>query len=214
MREVLIELPSEQLQPLSTCLTQLKPISPSERETLLHDFYRLYNRHAQASHPTGERNEGENEVQALTTTRVKAPKPFERIRQAEPHRLLEILAHEPPSIITLLLYYLPRATSAQILAGLTDKTRHEVVMRLVNLRMPTPQVVSRLEQLILEKLADVPSDVEDAERDLGTVSGARTLVEVLGRAHPTVERQVYGFYRNTTLNWRKKCGSRCLYSKT
>lgn len=126
-------------------------------------------------------------------SQTKAMRPFSSLRAVDPHRILDILAGENPGVIALVLYYLPRDKSAQVLAGLPDALRHEVVMRMVNLKTPQQQIVARLEQILSQKLSDTRGDDEDGERDIGTVTGARALVEILGRADPNVERRVYEF---------------------
>lgn len=124
-------------------------------------------------------------------TQRKVARPFNSLRSVDAHRLLDIISNEHPSVIALVLYYLPRDKAASILAGLADAIRHEVVMRMVNLQRPQPQMVSRLEQIIAQNLSD--SGGEDEERDYGNMTGARTLVEILGRVDPGVERRVYEF---------------------
>jgi flagellar motor switch protein FliG len=126
-------------------------------------------------------------------TQRKGRRPFSSLRAAEAHRILDIIATEHPSVIALVMYYLPRDKAAQVLAGLPVDVRHEVVMRLVSLQQPMPHVVARLEQLLSQKLSDARSDDEEGERDFGAVTGARTLVEILGRADPNVEERVYEF---------------------
>lgn len=126
-------------------------------------------------------------------THQKGSRPFSILRTVDARRILDILASEHPSVIALVVYYLPREKAGQLLSGLVDEIRHDVVMRLVNLQSPSPQMVSRLEELLAERLADTISGNESREREFGSVTGARALVEILGRVDPTVERRVYEF---------------------
>ncbi len=120
-------------------------------------------------------------------------RPFRRLRNVEAHRLLEVLSHEHPAVIALVLYYLPRERAGQVIAGLSDTTRQDVVMRLVNLSTPMPQMVARLEQLLLQKLSDSRGSEEGAEQGLDRITGARALVEIMSRSNPAIERRVYEF---------------------
>lgn len=122
----------------------------------------------------------------------KTARPFSTLRSVDAHRILDLIASEHPSIIALVLYYLPREKAAVVMAGLADNVRHEVVMRLVSLQTPIPHMVARLEHLLAQRLSDATGE-EDSDRDVGSVTGSRALVEILGRADPSVERRVYEF---------------------
>jgi len=126
-------------------------------------------------------------------TQRRGTRPFAILKTVEARRILDVIAPEHPCIIALVLYYLPRDKAAQILSSLVEDVRHEVVMRLVNMQMPNPQMVSRLEELLAEKLADSMVGGEDRDHDFGNVTGARTLVEILGRVDPVVEKRIYSF---------------------
>jgi flagellar motor switch protein FliG len=124
-------------------------------------------------------------------TQPKATRPFQTLRSVDAPRILEVLSSEHPGVIAVVLYFLPRDKAAMILAGLADAVRLEVVMRVANMQTPVPNMVARLEQLLNQKLSQNTGDKQDDERDLKGKSGARTLVEILSRTDPGVERRVY-----------------------
>lgn len=186
-KEVLAYLPEEDARAILPHLMQQPPISQESRGVLLDELRTRYTHHdlRELSGPIAKLDSGRP---ARSTG-----EPFETLRDVDANRLLEVVANEPPNIIVLLLYYLPRDKAAAVLSGLTDAVRSEAVMRLANLRTPTPLMVSRLEHLITQKLSDASDDPESSEREIEEVTGARTLVEILGLANPSVERRVYEF---------------------
>jgi flagellar motor switch protein FliG len=119
--------------------------------------------------------------------------PFGALRNEEPHVLLDILSGEHASVIALVIYYLPQEAAAQVLSGLSDALRNDVVMRLVSLQSPMPQMVARLEQLLAQKLQDSRTPDDGASRDLGAIAGSRALIEIMGHVDPKVERRIYEF---------------------
>ncbi|HEX2949680.1 MAG TPA: flagellar motor switch protein FliG [Armatimonadota bacterium] len=202
--QVLAHLSYQEVQLLANQMSHTGRIAPTLRHELIGELKERYRRAEEIASAAGgmdfvhsvlSQTFGEERA-ALVLEQLAQPKtarPFNTLRNADAHRILDILASEHPGVIALVLYYLPREKAAQVLAGLPINTRHEVVMRLINLQTPVPTMVARLEQLLTQKLTDLRGFDEDGDRDYETASGARTVVEILARAHPTVEKRVYEF---------------------
>lgn len=201
--QVLAHLSPQEVQLLADQMTQIGRISNEARSELITDLLDRYGR-AQLEDSVGGMDFvhrllaqlfGEERASLVLEqlSQNTSSRPFKRLRNVEAHRLLEVLSHEHPAVIALVLYYIPRERAAQVIAGLSDATRQEVVMRMVHLSTPMPQMVSRLEQLLLQKLSDSRGSEEGSEQGFDRITGARALVEIMSRSNPAIERRVYEF---------------------
>ncbi|MHB9130787.1 MAG: flagellar motor switch protein FliG [Armatimonadota bacterium] len=201
--QVLSHLSHEEVQRLANQMAHLGPISHDSRDEILEDLAQRY-RKARRSVDSGgmefvrrllAETFGEERaalvIEQLTV--ANASRPFSSLRKVDTRRILDVISSEHPSVIALVMYYLQRDKAAQVMAGLPEDIRHEVVMRLVALQSPMPQMVARLESLLSQKISETRGDDDEGDCDVGTVSGARSLVEILGRADPNVEQGVYEF---------------------
>ncbi len=201
--QVLAHLSPQEVQLLADQMAQIGRVAPQVRADLVDDLLERYD-HAQLQEAAGglefvhrllSQLFGEERASLVLEqlSQNTSPRPFRRLRGVEAQRLLAILSHEHPAVIALVLYYLPREKAAQVISGLADAAREDVVMRLANLSTPMPQMVARLEQLLLQKLSDTRGAEEGGEQDFASVTGARALVEIMSRSTPAVERRVYEF---------------------
>jgi flagellar motor switch protein FliG len=202
--QVLAHLTYDQVQLLASQMVHTGRITPETREELCEELVEKYSNSLGDDAVGGlafvQRILSEtfgNDRASLVMEQLmpnKSGKPFMSLRSADPPKIMDVLAGENPAVIAIVMYYLPRDKAAHILAGLADGIRDEVVLRLINMDTPVPQMVSRLDELLTRKLAEIQSgDEETREKDIGKVSGARTLVEILGQAHPSVEKRTYEF---------------------
>jgi flagellar motor switch protein FliG len=211
-QEVLAHLDPAVAVEVAERLGQIGPPSPETQAALMSEFMTGYTRAAMlpltaaapaalapaATHgsPAAPAAATSEAPAAATASEHHGNAPFAALFDIDPHRLLEAVAMEPPSIIALLLYFLPREQSGIILSGLTDTTRQDVVLRLANIQQPTPQVVARLERLLLERLHETTDVETDASSTVGAMTGARALVEILGRSTPEVEARIFEFLQD------------------
>ena len=203
--QVLAHMSSEEVQLLADQMAHFGRITGDMRRELILDFQDRYNStHNESasgglpfvqrllSELFGEERAG-LVLEQLSQAKSGGGRPFRSLRSVDAHRILDVIGGEHPSVIALVLYYLPREKAATILSGLPDHIRQETVLRLVNVQTPVPQLVSRLEQLMAQNLSDAHSVEVDSDRDFGKLTGARVLVEILGKTHPGVEKRVYQF---------------------
>jgi flagellar motor switch protein FliG len=100
-------------------------------------------------------------------------------------QLLEALRGEQPQAIAILLRYLPRQKAGEILSGLSDDLRVEVVMRLVRAKEPSTEALKRIENSLREKA--MTAAASDPGTTQSKTAGARALAEILNQADPGVE---------------------------
>jgi len=125
--------------------------------------------------------------------RHKEPPPFYILGKAEVNRIIEVLSPEHPGVIALVSSFLPCNKAAQMLAGLTETCRQQVVLQLANLQPPRKQVVDRLEELLTLRLADVIAGRKVNKDEEEGPAGHRVLVEILQQVEPAVEKRIYDF---------------------
>lgn len=209
--QVLSYLSQEEVQILASQITRMGRISGESRRMLIAELRERYRKGGWSIDPGGleyvrqlltetfDAERAEMLIEQLMQSNTS--RPFASLRRVDARRILDVIANEHPSIIALVLYYLPREKAAQVICGLPEARRNEAVMRLANMQTPVPHMVAHLEQLIMQRLSESHGDTGDEDVDVGNVTGARTLVEILGRTDSKVEHGIYNFLqeRNPSL---------------
>ncbi|HID77461.1 MAG TPA: hypothetical protein EYP56_15890, partial [Planctomycetaceae bacterium] len=95
----------------------------------------------------------EPEAPASAAPPAERPAPFQRLREAEADRLAEILLHERPQMIALVLSHLPHEQAGRVLVRLAPRLQVEVIRRLVDLEETDPEVLAEIERAFEARLA-------------------------------------------------------------
>lgn len=201
--QVLAHLSQDEIQLLAGKIAQMQHIGSDTRKHLLVELKDRYAEGGFSIDPGGieyvrklltETFDGERAEMLLDQLmKSGSSRPFNTFRRIDARRIIGVISNEPPHIVALVLYYLPRDKSAQVLAGLPTQLRQEAVMRLVNIQFPSPHMVSHLEQLLLQRLSEMHGENEEDDVDVGMMTGTRMLVEILTCADHSVERGIYNF---------------------
>jgi len=117
--------------------------------------------------------------------------PFLSLAGLGSKQLTALLSDEQPQVTAVALRYLPRAKAAEVLAGLSDEARIDVVMRFVKSNDPLPEAVRMLGDALWHK-AGAAGGWDETAATKGATTGARALVEVLNNADLVVENSVLG----------------------
>jgi len=115
--------------------------------------------------------------------------PFLSLAGLGSKQLTALLSDEQPQVMAVALRYLPRIKAAEVLAGLPEDARIDVVMRFVKSGDPLPEAVHMLGDALWRKAATA-GGWNEAAANKGAVTGARALVEVLNNADLVVENSV------------------------
>ena len=202
--QVLSHLSLDEVEVLSSSMARVGRISEEAKKELISGLLERY-QSAGFDETTGDLTfvrrlltETFGETRAMMTMELlsqpKAARPLESLQLIDAQRILSVLSGEHPSIIAVVLYYLPRDKAAYVLSGLPDTVRLDVVIRLANLKPPVPHMVVRLEQLINKRLAETRGEQQtEDDRELSGATGARTIVEILSRTGSSIERRVYEY---------------------
>lgn len=125
---------------------------------------------------------GDDVVDRLLATVHTAP--FNFLRGHEPIEVLRHLRDEHPQTVALILAHLPAKFAAQVLAGLEPEVQTEVAMRVATLDRTSPEVVTRVEAALQERLGALQGARLD-ER-----GGVRELAAVLNNTDRGTERAI------------------------
>lgn len=121
----------------------------------------------------------------------RSARPFASLMQVETSQLLQVLRDEQPAAIAVVLRHLPRKKAGEVLSGLSEETRMEVVTGLVRGGEPYAEALRQMESALVRKAAGLGRQEEgEQEREESARAGPRTLVEILTQSDLTVENAV------------------------
>jgi flagellar motor switch protein FliG len=121
----------------------------------------------------------------------RSARPFASLMQVETSQLLEVLRDEQAAAIAIVLRYLPRKKAGEVLSGLSEELRMEVVTGLVRGGEPYAEALRQMESALVRKAAGLGRREEgEQEREESAQPGPRTLVEILTQSDLTVENAV------------------------
>ncbi len=113
-------------------------------------------------------------------------KPFTFLQKADPENLLTFIQDEHPQTIALILAYLPANKASEILTGLPDEKRVEVVNRISRMEQTSPEVIKEVEKGLEHRLSGLMSD------GLQRVGGIEAVAEILNLVDRTTEKSILG----------------------
>lgn len=113
-------------------------------------------------------------------------KPFTFLQKADPENLLTFIQDEHPQTIALILAYLPANKASEILTGLPDEKRVEVVNRISRMEQTSPEVIKEVEKGLEHRLSGLMSD------GLQRVGGVEAVAEILNLVDRATEKGILG----------------------
>jgi flagellar motor switch protein FliG len=109
---------------------------------------------------------------------------LERLKQLEPKTLVDFLDHEHPQTVALILARMDAPQAAQVLAGLGAGLQAEVVVRMAQMDLTSPEVLQEIEAVLERRFAAVASQ-------RGAIAGGtKAVAEILNRLDRSTEKQV------------------------
>ena len=91
---------------------------------------------------------------------------------------------ESNAVKALVLSYLNPKTSAQVINGLEDEDKKDVVMRLAKLTKISPEIVQRVDKAMQEKMNHLATSKSDS------IDGKNVLAQILKRMSPEAEEGI------------------------
>jgi flagellar motor switch protein FliG len=111
-------------------------------------------------------------------------KPFAFLQKADTENLLTFIQEEHPQTIALILAHLPPNKASEVLVGLPDEKRIEVVNRISRMEQTSPEVIKEVERGLEHRLSGLMAD------GLQRVGGIEAVAEILNLVDRTTEKGI------------------------
>ncbi len=111
-------------------------------------------------------------------------RPFDFARRLDATQLLNIIQHEQPQTIALILSYLDSRQSAAILASLQPEIQADVVAKIARMGKTSPEHIKEVERILEKKLLSL--GVSDYTR----IGGINTTVDILNAIDRGTEKYI------------------------
>ncbi len=111
-------------------------------------------------------------------------RPFEFARKANPSQVLSFIQNEHPQTIALVLSYLDALQASTILGALPTALRTEVARRIATMDAMSPEVVTTVERVLENKLA------QTASPDSMNVGGLDAIVQIINGVDRATEKSI------------------------
>jgi len=191
--ELLKHLSSEIVEEVTRALASLGDVPPELCEKVVEEFYalRMANMHIKQGGlqyaKTLLKNSLEGGVadQVISHIQTQVQRtPFAFLQKAESDNLLTFIQDEHPQTIALIISYLTHHKASEILAGLPNEKKVEVVRRVANMEQTNPEVVAEVESGLESRLSNMLVGSTDK------VGGVSTIAEILNLVDRTTEKSI------------------------
>ncbi|HLG96591.1 MAG TPA: flagellar motor switch protein FliG [Bryobacteraceae bacterium] len=188
--EVLKRLNDDEVKIVSKAIASLDQVTPNQAESVLQEF------HQAVSQTSGRGGTdfakrvlvnafGPAAAQRLSEYLPKAGNQrIESLQKADPQQLSRFVEGEHPQTIALILSHLPADRAASLMLNLSAPLRAEVVVRVAQLDRVSPDVVSRIHDVISEKLKSL------GELRVESQGGPRAAADILNRLDSTASEEI------------------------
>lgn len=109
---------------------------------------------------------------------------FDGLERADPQQLSKFIQSEHPQTIALILAHLKPAQAAELLNSLPEDLRVDVVTRMAHLEEISPDVITRISQVIEQRMKSLGGSAHEA------YGGVRAVAELLNRIDRSVSQTV------------------------
>lgn len=129
---------------------------------------------------------GSEKAEQFIQKAVKYPdgKPFDYLEDANAERIGVLLAGESVAVQALVLSQLEPKKSAQVINGMDNKTKKDVVLRLAKMKPVAPAVLDQINKSLQEKM--LMQNTENSEN----LDGRSVLAQILKKMDPSAEYSI------------------------
>jgi flagellar motor switch protein FliG len=126
-----------------------------------------------------------NKISAAIPMRPHAEnRPLAAIESSDPGFLAEVLVHENPQTITVILAHVSAECASGVLKHFEHELRSEVVLRMACLESVSPNLVSRIARILERKLSELGAEKTTA------AGGPQIVADLLNRVSPDVAERI------------------------
>lgn len=191
---ILKKLPEQEIQKITFEIANLPRVKKEQKEEVLREFVDLnkakdfileggfeYARNLLSKALGSQRALDIIEKVSEITQQYR---PFGIARKADAHQLLNVIMHEHPQTIALILCYLQADKAAQILSGLPEELQSDVAKRVATMSNTSPIVIEEVEEILQKKLSNV------IRSDMAVIGGVKSLVDILNSVDRGTEKAI------------------------
>ncbi|MCH7798111.1 MAG: flagellar motor switch protein FliG [Planctomycetes bacterium] len=191
--ELLKHMSAEVVEEVTRALASLGDVPPELSEKVIEEFYelRMANMHVKQGGlqyaKTLLKNSLDGGVADKVISHIQTQvqrSPFAFLQKAESENLLTFIQDEHPQTIALIISHLAHHKASEVLAGLPDDKKVEVVRRVATMEQTNPEVVADVEAGLESRLSNML--VGSMEK----VGGVSTIAEILNLVDRTTEKSI------------------------
>jgi len=191
--QVLRHLPREFIEAISREIVRVGNIEPDARNQILSEFRSTLQARGFVleggfdyarkllSDALGE--DQADEVLAKVASSIEE-RPFYGLRNVDASQLAQLLQHEQPQMVALVIAYLDPVRAAQVLSHLPAEVQGGVAQRIATMDRTTPEVVGDIENFLQARISSL------GEQSFQEVGGVASLVEILNHSDRSTERGI------------------------
>jgi flagellar motor switch protein FliG len=191
--QVFKHLSEQEIDQLTLEIANVRKVEAREKEAVINEFHQM----ARAQEVIGQggietakdilekalgSHKANDIINRLTST--LQVRPFDFARKADPSQILNILQHEHPQTIALVLSYLDSKQSAAILSALPEDMQGPVARRIALMDSTSPEVISQVEHVLEQKLSATGS------QGFAATGGVESIVQVLSGVDRSTEKTI------------------------
>jgi flagellar motor switch protein FliM len=184
-------LSEDEVETLTSEITNLETIEPDEKDFVLQEFLELMMTNRFVS--TGgidfasellKKSHGSQKAAEILDRLTSGRRPFDYIRRTDPAHLLNFIQQEHHQTIALVLSYLEPNKASVILENLPHEEHSDVARRIVTMDRVSPEILREVERVLEKKLSTLSSE------DYLTSGGLDSIMEILGMVDKASEKKI------------------------
>ncbi|MCH5291282.1 MAG: flagellar motor switch protein FliG [Treponema sp.] len=186
--KIMPHLTEEQTEKIIPEIASIRNVSPEEAEQVLAEFHSLVEKAREEGGIDTARTiltkaYGSQKAEEVLNRSVQFPngKPFEYLADANPERICVLLEGETDAVQALVLSQLEPKKAASVIKAMDETAKKNVMLRLAKLKPVAPEVLSRIDKTLHEKM--LTQNTENSQN----LDGRGVLAQILRRMDPGME---------------------------
>ena len=192
--KILPHLTEEQTEKIIPEIASIQRVDPDEAEEILAEFKALLGKAREGGGVSTAKEmltkafgaEVADKYLASATEALPVEKPFEYLMETDSEKVSLLLKDESNAVRTLILSYLKPKVAAEVIKGLSENDKKEVVLRLAKLQKVNPAVIKAVDKAMHEKVEKLSIQKSDS------IDGRSALAQILRRMDPNSEMEILG----------------------
>jgi flagellar motor switch protein FliG len=191
--QVLKHLKEDVVEQLTLNIANMRKVTPAEKDMVMEDCYQmslaedaLVQGGIDYAKDLLEKSLGSHKAVEILNRLQGALQtvPFDFIKRADPHQILNFIQNEHPQTIALILSHLSPDQAANVLRQLPQEVQIDVTKRIAIMERATPDVIMEVERVLERKISSVFT------QEYAAAGGVRAVAEIMNRMDRSTEKVV------------------------